>query len=86
MRSRAVRSFWDCYDALPENVQRIAVKQYKLWLHDARHPSLRFKKVGRYWSARVSDDHRAVGILDGDTVVWFFIGTHSEYGRLLKQL
>lgn len=86
MRSRAVRSFWDRYHALPADVQRIAVKQYRLWLHDPRHPSVRFKKVGGYWSARVSDDYRSVGILDGKAVVWFFIGTHSEYGRLLKKL
>jgi hypothetical protein len=85
MRSRAVKSFWDLYHALPPDVQRIAVKQYRLWLENPRHPSVRFKKVGRYWSVRVSDDYRAVGILDGDTVVRFFIGTHSEYGRLLKE-
>jgi hypothetical protein len=84
MRSRAVRSFWERYNALPMDVQRLAVKQYRLWLRDPRHSSIRFKKVGRYWSARVNEDYRAVGILDGDTVVWFFIGTHSEYGRLLK--
>jgi hypothetical protein len=68
------------------DVQRLALKQYLLWLRDPRHSSVRFKKVGRYWSARVNEDYRAVGILDGDTVVWFFIGTHSEYGRLLKTL
>ena len=84
MQSRAVKSFWDRYNALPEVVQRTAVKQYRLWLHDPGHPSVRFKKVGKYWSARVSDDYRAVGILDGDTVIWFFIGSHTEYGRLLK--
>jgi hypothetical protein len=85
MRSRAVRSFWNRYHALPLDVQRIAVKQYRLCLDNPRHPSVRFKKVGNYWSARVNDDYRAVGIFDGDTVVWFFIGTHSEYGRLLKE-
>lgn len=86
MRSRAVRSFWDGYHALPPEVRRTAEKQYRLWLRDSRHPSVRFKKVGEYWSARVNADYRAVGILDGDTVVWFFIGTHSEYARLLKSL
>jgi len=45
---------------------------------------LRFKKVGNYWSARVNDDFRAVGILDGDTVIWFFIGSHSDYEKFLK--
>jgi hypothetical protein len=85
MQSRAVRSFWDCYHVLPTEVQRQALKQYRLWLQDPRHPSVHFKKVGGYWSARVNDDFRAVGILDGDTVIWFFIGTHDEYSRLLRR-
>jgi hypothetical protein len=84
MRSRAVKSFWDCYNRLPGDVQALAIKQYKLWLENPRHPSVRFKKVGVFWSARVNDDFRAAGILDGDTVIWFFIGTHAEYEMLLK--
>jgi hypothetical protein len=85
MKSRAVRSFWDGYHALPEEIQKSALKQYKLWLDDPRHRSLRFKKVGEHWSARVTDAYRAVGIMDGDCVIWYFIGTHAEYGRVLKK-
>jgi len=84
MRSRAVRSFWDRFHALPEPIQRTAIKQYRLWLQDPRHPSIRFKKVGRFWSARVTDDYRAVAVSDGDDIIWFFIGTHSDYERLLR--
>ena len=84
MNSRAVRSFWKGYEQLPKRIQMIAVRQYRLWLQDPHHPSLRFKKVGKHWSARVTDDYRAVGIMDGDTVVWYFIGTHAEYDQLLK--
>jgi hypothetical protein len=85
MKSRAIRSFWDAYHALPKEIQRAAIKQYKLWLSDPYHPSLRFKKVGAHWSARVTDDYRAVGIMDGDTIIWYFIGNHAEYARLLKK-
>ena len=85
MRSKAVASFWEGYDRLPANVQRQAVKQYRLWLADPGHPSLRFKKVGRFYSARVTGSYRALGILDGDTVVWFFIGNHADYERLLDK-
>ncbi len=84
MQSKAVSSFWDSYARLPEKIQARARKQYLLWLEDPSHPSIRFKKVGDYWSARVTGSYRAVGILDGDTVVWFFIGTHAEYDRLLS--
>jgi hypothetical protein len=85
MKSRAIASFWDDYDRLPDEIQKLAVKQYKLWLTNLHHPSVRFKKVGPYWSARITDDYRAVGIMDGDAIVWFFIGTHAKYNHLLKR-
>jgi Txe/YoeB family toxin of Txe-Axe toxin-antitoxin module len=85
MKSRAIASFWDDYNRLPDEIQKLAVKQYKLWLTDLHHPSLRFKKVGPYWSARITDDYRAVGIMDEDAIVWFFIGTHAKYNHVLKR-
>jgi hypothetical protein len=85
MKSRAIASFWDDYNRLPDEIQKLAVKQYKLWLTNLHHPSVRFKKVGPYWSARITDDYRAVGIMDGDAIVWFFIGTHANYNHLLKR-
>jgi hypothetical protein len=84
MQSRVVASFWEGYDRLPAAIQARARKQYQLWLADPSHPSVRFKKVGEYWSARVTAAYRAVGIMDGETIIWFFIGTHAEYDRLLS--
>ena len=83
MESRTVSGFWKRYDRLPENVKKAASKQYALWLKDPNHSSLRFKKVGCYWSARVTGSYRAVGVMDENTIVWFFIGTHREYERIL---
>ena len=84
MQSKAVAGFWEGYGRLPEKAKKAARKQYALWLKNPQHPSLRFKKVGNYWSARVTGSYRAVGIMDGDTVIWFFIGTHAEYERILS--
>ena len=84
MKSRATNKFWDAYSALPQDLQRLALKQYRLWLSDQRHPSVNFKKVGRYWSARVTNDYRALGVMAGDTVIWFWIGAHAEYERIIK--
>ena len=84
MQSRVVASFSEGYDRLPASIQARARKQYQLWLADPSHPSVRFKKVGEYWSARVTAAYRAVGIMDGETIIWFFIGTHAEYDRLLS--
>jgi hypothetical protein len=84
MQSKAVASFWEAYRRLPAKIRKAARKQYALWLGDPNHPSVCFKKVGDYWSARVTGSYRAIGIADGDTVIWFFIGTHAEYDRILS--
>jgi hypothetical protein len=83
MNSRATGKFWQAYHALPPGIQKLAVKQYVLWRENPAHPSVQFKKVGRFWSARVTDNYRVLGVMDGDTVVWFWIGVHDEYGKVL---
>lgn len=84
MQSRASKKFWTAYSALPAPIQRRALKQYRLWLADPQHPSVEFKKINRYWSARVTDNYRALGVMTSGTVIWFWIGAHDEYDRLLK--
>lgn len=85
MKSRAASSFWKNYENLPQEIQKTAVKQYRLWLEDSRHSSVQFKKVQTYWSARVTDHYRALGIMDGHTVIWFWIGPHGEYDKLIRR-
>lgn len=82
MRHRAIREFWERYNALPPEVQRLADGVYELLKADMRHPSLRVKKVGRYWSVRVGLHHRALAIEDASDLVWIWIGHHGEYDRL----
>ena len=87
MKSRATPKFWKLYARLPRNVQRRARKAYQMWQVDPGHPSLHFKRVDDeepIYSARVSEDYRVLGLLEGDTVIWFWIGNHDEYERLLK--
>lgn len=51
---------------------------------DPFHPSLRFKCINReedIWSVRLSRDYRALGIMERDTVTWFWIGSHDDYER-----
>jgi hypothetical protein len=58
-----------------------------MWKENPRYPSLHFKRVDDeepIYSVRVSDDYRALGILEGDTMVWYWIGSHDEYEHLLK--
>lgn len=87
MKSRATPKFWKLYARLPPDVQRRARKAYQMWKENPRHPSLHFKRVDDeepIYSARVSDDHRVPGVLEGDTMIWYWIGSHDEYERLLK--
>ena len=49
-----------------------------------RHPSLNFKKVGLYWSARVGLEYRALALADDEGFVWVWIGHHDDYDRLVN--
>ena len=60
MKHRANPRFWSFYDQLEPEIRQLADKNFKLLLRDPHHPSLRFKRVGRFWSARVGLNHRAV--------------------------
>jgi len=87
MKSQATSKFWKLYGRLPRSVQQRARKAYQMWKDNPRHPSLHFKRVDdeeSIYSARVSDDHRVLGVLEGDTMIWYWIGSHDEYERLLK--
>jgi hypothetical protein len=76
--------FWANYEALPNAIQTLADKNFELLKQNPRHPSLHFKKVGRYWSARVGDDHRAVAVEIEQGLLWFWIGLHDEYERIIR--
>ena len=50
------------------------------------HPGLNFKKVdeeNNIYSVRIGRGYRALGQLEGSEIVWFWIGPHSEYDRLV---
>ena len=80
----ASSSFWASYEKLPENVREQADKQFALLKQNPAHPSLRFKKVGPYWSARVNVGIRALAAESGGDLVWFWIGDHNEYERRIR--
>jgi hypothetical protein len=68
-------------------MQQRARKAYRLWRTNPGHPSLQFKRVDDQepiYSVRISDDYRALGLMEGDTVIWYWIGSHDEYERLLS--
>jgi hypothetical protein len=83
MRHFASRGFWEAYNRLPAQVRILADKNYALLKSDPKHPSLQFKKVGRFGSVRVGLRYRALAAeVDGD-LVWFWIGSHADYDAIL---
>ncbi|KYC38804.1 hypothetical protein WA1_34955 [Scytonema hofmannii PCC 7110] len=89
MKSRTTVRFRRAFADLPEQVQEQIRSAYRLFKQNPAHPSLRFKQVHpilNIYSARISKNYRAVGQIDGDTIIWFWVGSHAEYNRLLSQL
>ena len=83
MRHFASASYWIAYQALPRQVRKQADTQYDLLKRDPRHPSLHFKKVGRYRSVRIGRSYRALAAEVDNGLLWFWIGSHSEYDRIV---
>jgi hypothetical protein len=88
VKSRTTAQFRKLFADLPEQAQELTRQAYQQFIEDPSHPSLRFKKVHPelpIYSARISKDY-PVGQLDGDTVIWFWVGSHAKYDRLLRRL
>lgn len=83
MKHLASARFWALYGSLPAEIRATADKNYALLKADPRHPSLHLKKVGPLWSARVGDRYRVLGKDVEDGILWFWIGTHAEYDKLV---
>lgn len=87
MKSNTVSSFWETYRSLDEPIRRAAQKAYRLWSENPFHPSLHFKCINQeenVWSVRVTLGYRAVGVWEGPTVTWFWIGSHDDYERFFR--
>jgi mRNA-degrading endonuclease RelE of RelBE toxin-antitoxin system len=89
VKSRTTSQFRKAFSELPEQIQVQTRQAYRQFKQDPNHPILRFKKIHQelpIYSARISKSYRAVRQLDEDTVVWFGVGSHVDYDKLLCQL
>ena len=84
--SRRTKQFKALFAKLPTDVQRLATKNYHLWQDDPSHAGLDFKcidpKQPPTYSVRIGDHYRACGALRGNTIIWFWVGTHEAYNKL----
>jgi mRNA-degrading endonuclease RelE of RelBE toxin-antitoxin system len=88
MISHTTEGFRKLLEHLPQEIQRQAKDAYSKFQEDPYHPSLHFKRVHStrpIYSARISRDYRSIGILKENEIIWYWIGSHSEYDKLLKQ-
>ena len=83
MKHYATARFWRCYRALPKDVQQLADRCFSLLKSDSAHGSLHFKRIGPLWSVRVGLHYRALATDADDDVVWFWVGSHADYDKLV---
>jgi hypothetical protein len=88
LKSQTTKRFWNLLQRLPGQTQERARRAYEQFRANPGHPGLRFKRVDGeepLYSVRIGSDHRALGLLKGDTITWFWIGTHDVYERVLEE-
>jgi hypothetical protein len=86
LRGRTTAAFWAAFRQFPEERRRLAEAAYRVWREDPFHPSLHFKSIAGgsgLVSARVGRRWRVLGVREGEAVIWFWIGPHHEYEKLI---
>ena len=89
MISHTTERFRKLLADLPKEIQRQAKEAYAQFQKDPYHPGLRFKRVHSrrpIYAVRISKDYRVLGIRQDSEIIWFWIGSHSDYDNILKQL
>lgn len=89
MISHTTSSFRKAFSELPPAIQQQARQAYRLFQDNPQHPSLWFKQVHAVrpvYSVRIGLHYRVLGIRDGDVMLWFWIGSHDDYERLLARM
>ncbi len=84
MNHYASPSFWEYYQKLPPRIREASDKQFLLLKENPEHPSLHFKRTGEFWSVRVTQKYRALAVEIDKGLLWFWIGPHEEYERILN--
>jgi hypothetical protein len=86
MQSQTTRQFRRLFSDLPADVQRAGRRAYRIFRNNPAHPGLQFKKLegeDNIYSARIGLGYRALTVMEKDRVVWYWIGSHPDYDRLI---
>jgi hypothetical protein len=87
VKSLTTDSFWRAYRLLAPEVREHARRAYRQFRDNPRHPGLQFKRVHPgepIYSVRITLEIRAVGVIAKEGILWFWIGPHDEYERIIR--
>lgn len=79
------------FEALPVQIQELARRRFELFCQNAAHPSLKHHRLNdvsaramrpESYAVYLNMQYRAVYVVQGDTNIWYWIGTHAAYDRL----
>ena len=87
MISRLSAEFLQAYRTLDPEIRAKVKRSYELFITNPRHGSLRFKRIRsrrNTYSARIDDNYRVLGRLDGNVITWYWVGPHDEYERMIS--
>jgi mRNA-degrading endonuclease RelE of RelBE toxin-antitoxin system len=76
--------FWNLYRKLPKEIQAAAEKAFKIFQENPNHSLLNFKPLkgdSDFYSVRITLKYRAVAQRRDGVLIWFWIGTHSDFDK-----
>ena len=88
MNSHITNKFRKAFADMPADARKQARQAYRLFIENPQHPSLRFKSIDPtrlIYSVRIGLNYRAVGVRDGDDIIWYWVGSHADYDKLIRQ-
>ena len=88
MISHITEQFRKLLAQLPKDIQKQAKEAYLQFEKEPYHPGLRFKRVHSkrpIYAVRISRDYRALGVQRENELIWFWIGSHADYDKILKE-
>jgi hypothetical protein len=88
VKSKRTKEFKELFSRLPAAVQELAAAVYRVFAADPNAPSLHSHPLkdtakGRHRtgsiSVRISQKYRAIYVVEGDTAIWYWCGSHNDY-------
>lgn len=87
-KNRRTKEFHYLFGEFPEKIRETAKKQFKLFCENPYHKSLRLhplenRHTGQHkndsFSVSINGQYRAIFVVEEDTNIWYWVGTHSDY-------